>query len=102
MEPQYWLQRWHEGRTGWHQDAPTPLLLEHWAAVGVGPPAQVFVPLAGKSQDMRWLASQGHRVLGVELSQLAVERFFEESGWTPQIERSRYGVHYRARGVELI
>ena len=40
----------------------------HWAALGVAPGSRVFVPLAGKSQDMRWLAESGHRVLGVELS----------------------------------
>ena len=34
MEPDFWLERWREGRTGFHQEAPTPLLLKHWPAVG--------------------------------------------------------------------
>ena len=76
MQPDFWHQRWSENQIGFHQSAPTPLLLKHWPTLGIAPGAQVFVPLAGKSLDMAWLASQGHRVLGVELSQLAVEQFF--------------------------
>lgn len=102
MDAHYWEARWHEGRTGWHQDGPTPLMLKHWSALGIAAGTRVFVPLAGKSQDMRWLAAQGHPVLGVELSALAVEQFFEESGLSPQVRDSRYGRHYEAGGIELI
>lgn len=102
MHPEFWHQRWQENRVGFHQAAPTPLLLKHWPSLGIAPGAQVFVPLAGKSQDMAWLAAQGHRVLGVELSRLAVEQFFAEHGLQPDIETSRYGTHFRAGGIELV
>ena len=29
-----WLSRWREGRIGFHQDTPSPLLVECWARVG--------------------------------------------------------------------
>ena len=64
MHPDFWHQRWHEQRIGFHQDAPTPLLLAHWDALNVTHDARVFVPLAGKTRDMAWLAARGHRVLG--------------------------------------
>ncbi|MDI1252801.1 thiopurine S-methyltransferase [Thermomonas sp.] len=102
MQPDFWHQRWNEGRIGFHQGAPTLLLVKHWLALGIAPDAKVFVPLCGKSLDMAWLASQGHRVLGVELSQLAVEQFFAEHGLTPNIHESRYGTHYRAGAIEII
>ena len=51
---------------------------------------------------MLWLASQELRVLGVELSQLAVEQFFDEHSLTPEISESRYGRHYRQDSIELI
>src|SRR4030095_15387452 len=73
-----WLARWREANIGFHQDTPSPLLVECWNAVGAPEGARVFVPLAGKSVDMPWLADHGHRVFGVELSPLAVEQFFEE------------------------
>jgi thiopurine S-methyltransferase len=102
MDPDFWHQRWREGRIGFHQDRPTPLLLEHWPALALAPGSQVFVPLAGKSLDLVWLAAQGHRVLGVELSPLAVEQFFAGHGLTPEVHDSRYGRHYRAGDIELI
>jgi thiopurine S-methyltransferase len=51
---------------------------------------------------MAWLAAQGHRVLGVELSQIAVDQFFAEHGLAPTRHESRYGMHHVAGGIELI
>lgn len=64
--------------------------------------SRVFVPLAGKSLDMPWLAAQGHRVLGVELSPLAVEQFFAENKLVAKTHASRYGTHHVAGDIELI
>ncbi len=102
MHPDFWLQRWQENRIGFHQAEPTPLLQKHWPAIGAARGDTVFVPLAGKSLDMVWLAAQGHRVLGVELSPLAVAQFFDEHGLQPEIIESRYGLHHRAGNIELI
>jgi thiopurine S-methyltransferase len=102
MEPEFWLERWRESRIGFHQDAPTPLLLKHWPAVGAEPGCRVFVPLCGKSYDMAWFAAQGHRVLGCELSPLAVEQFFEDHGLTPTMRQTADGVHYTAGPIEIV
>lgn len=98
----YWLQRWREGRTGFHQPRVLPLLEKHWPAIDVPRGGRVFVPLAGKSLDMLWLAAQGHRVFGVELSPLAVEQFFAEHRLVPEIRTSRCGTHYMAGAIELL
>lgn len=102
MDPDFWHQRWHDNEIGFHQGEPAPLLQKHWPAVAAPAGCRVFVPLAGKSVDMLWLASQGHRVLGVELSPLAVEQFFAEHALQPEVIESRYGTHYRAGDIELI
>ena len=102
MNPDFWHQRWHDNQIGFHQSAPTPLLLKHWPALGVPAGAKVFVPLAGKSLDMAWFAAQGYTVLGVELSQHAIEQFFAEHNLQPEIRDSKYGRHYAAGGLELI
>ncbi len=102
MDPEFWQQRWCDNKIGFHQDRVTPLLEQYWAQVGAPPDARVFVPLCGKSLDMPWLAARGHRVLGVELSQLAVDRFFAEHDMVPEVRESRYGLHHVAGGVEII
>jgi thiopurine S-methyltransferase len=102
MQPDFWLQRWRDNQIGFHQDKPTPLLLKHWPAIGMPVGATVFVPLAGKSLDMVWFASEGYRVLGVELSPLAIKQFISEHGVVPEVRESKYGTHYLAGSVEIV
>ena len=78
MTPDFWTERWQKNDIGLHQKSVHDLLQAHWPALGVASDAAVLVPLAGKSLDMVWLAEQGHGVLGIELSMLAVESFFAE------------------------
>ena len=102
MHPEFWHERWSSNRIGFHRDAPLPLLATHWPALGLAADARVFVPLCGKSLDMVWLAERGHRVLGVELSELAVRQFFDERGLAPAIHDTTAGRHFSAGPYELI
>ena len=106
MDPEFWHQRWQNAEIGFHEPRPLPLLCKHWPALQLKPGTRVFVPLCGKSLDMVWLAEQGHDVLGVELSPLAVAAFFAERGLLPETFESRYGTHsvahWQGRRVELI
>lgn len=102
MDTNFWLQRWCEGRTGFHRDQPMPLLLKYWPTLALPASSRVLVPLAGKSMDMLWLAEQGYRVLGVEISPLAVEQFFDESLLQPTVHDSNVGRHHVAGPVEII
>lgn len=71
-----WLNRWKEGRIGWHQPHGNAALRAHWPALPAG--TRVLVPLCGKSVDLLWLADRGLDVTGVELSPVAVRAFFAE------------------------
>ena len=95
MKVEYWLQRWREGRTGWHHESVMPLLQQHWGALGVARGTRVLVSLCGKTLDMLWLAQQGMRVLGVEISPLAVETFLAENHLDASRTTAADGVHYR-------
>jgi len=64
-----------------------PHVLAFWPRLDLPPGCRVFVPLCGKSRDMIWLAAQGHRVLGVELSPIAVRDFFAEHALSAVRER---------------
>lgn len=70
-----WLDRWQEGRIGWHEYGGNKSLRAHWSATG----RRVLVPLCGKSTDLIWLEQRGNDVVGVELSKLAVDAFFAEN-----------------------
>jgi len=102
MQPDFWQQRWQTNQIGFHRDTPLPLLVKYWSVLGLETGSQVFVPLCGKSLDMLWLAEQGHRVLGVELSELAITQFFDERGLSPDTRQSPFGTHYFAGAWEII
>ncbi len=75
LDQQYWHNAWAKSDSpGWQQNQANEALTTHWNADN----SAVFVPLCGRSPDLEWLHRQGHRVIGVELSEDAVVRFFEE------------------------
>ncbi|MDR6398146.1 thiopurine S-methyltransferase [Herbaspirillum seropedicae] len=102
MEAEFWLERWRDGRTHFHQSRVTPLLQKYWPSLALPAGSTVLVPLCGKSLDMLWLAEQGHRVLGVELSELAITQFLSEHQLVPLVHESAQGRHYVAGNIELI
>lgn len=78
-----WQQCWRDNDTEFHQKTVNSALIRFWATLGLSPDDRIFVPLCGKSLDLLWLASQGHRVVGVELSPIAVRAFFKASRMQP-------------------
>ncbi|MDD5056839.1 MAG: thiopurine S-methyltransferase [Sideroxydans sp.] len=74
-----WQQCWRDQQTDFHQPEINPLLIRFWRGLELAAGSRVFVPLCGKSLDMIWLAQQGHEVIGLELSPVAVRAFFSEN-----------------------
>lgn len=84
MDKQFWLERWDNNQIGFHQDEINTHLQRFWPQLGLAPDSHVFVPLAGKTLDLLWLAAQGHRVTGIEISERAVRAFFDGNDLIPQ------------------
>ncbi|WP_449431736.1 thiopurine S-methyltransferase [Pseudomonas putida] len=99
MEPAFWQKRWADNQIGFHQAQVNPYLQAHWPTLA--PASRVLVPLCGKSLDMAWLAGQGYRVLGVELSRRAVEDFFAEHGLQAQVSQQGAFEVWRSAQVEI-
>lgn len=94
MEREFWLERWQDNRIAFHQADVSPLLARYWPDVGAARGSTVFVPLCGKSLDMRYLESLGHHVVGVEMAAVAIEAYFAEAGETAENVESRNGRWY--------
>jgi thiopurine S-methyltransferase len=102
VNPDFWHERWCRGEIGWHASETNVHLQEHWPRLGVAPGEPVFVPLCGKSLDLLWLAGQGHHVLGVEISGLAVDAFFSENALSAKITEEPPFLCYRAAELEIL
>ena len=86
MEHSFWHDRWATNQIGFHQPAANPLLVTHCAALALPSAGRVLLPLCGKTLDIAWLLAAGYQIVGVELSELAVQQLFAELGATPRIQ----------------
>eukprot|EP00064_Thunnus_orientalis_P002056 superscaffoldBa00000143_g2063 len=78
-----WEDRWQENRIGFHQSHVHKMLENNFDKVLAGRTGvRFFFPLCGKAVDMKWLADMGHSVVGVEISEKAIQQFFEENNMT--------------------
>jgi thiopurine S-methyltransferase len=102
MKKEFWLERWEREEIGFHQDEINPYLRQYWPDLHLPRDTMVFVPLCGKSRDMRWLREQGHRVLGVELSAIAAQAFFKENGYIFQHTTHEKFDCYEADGIRIL
>ncbi|MGB1237904.1 MAG: thiopurine S-methyltransferase [Pseudomonadales bacterium] len=91
MDAQFWHERWQTNRIAFHENKGNSALKRYFEQLGLAAGACIFVPLCGKSCDIDWLLAQRYRVVGVELSELAVEAVFERLEMTPEcIELNGY------------
>jgi thiopurine S-methyltransferase len=102
MKKDFWLERWEREEIGFHQNEINPYLLQYWQETLPVHGSKVFVPLCGKSHDMRWLRKQGHSVLGVELSAIAAQAFFKEFGYAPHKATCEKFDQYDADEVHIL
>ena len=102
MKNEFWLERWERQELGFHQDEINPYLIRYRDSLCLADNAEIFVPMCGKSRDMIWLREQGYRVLGVELSDIAVRDFFIENDLLPQRTSSQHFEILDANDIRLL
>ena len=78
-DPKFWHQKWQADEIGFHQSDVHKGLDKYWRRLKLKRRSVVFVPLCGKSADMLYLRERGHDVVGVELSDIAANAFFDEN-----------------------
>jgi thiopurine S-methyltransferase len=101
MQSENWLERWQQGRIGFHRATENPRLVQHHQRA-LGDTLRVLVPLCGKSVDLEWLVVRGHEVVGIELSELAVQAFFAERGFSPERHVRGGFIEYRHASLTIL
>ncbi|MDJ0833793.1 MAG: thiopurine S-methyltransferase [Gammaproteobacteria bacterium] len=96
-----WSAFWEQDRLDFHQGQVNIYLQRFLPQFELKPGDQIFMPLCGKAFDILWLAQQGYQVVGVELSPIAVESFFDESGLDYRLDKLGSFSRYRAPNITL-
>jgi len=102
VDNQHWLDRWKENRIGFHESSINPHLQNWFPRLAPQPGGSVFLPLCGKALDIQWVAQQGYDVIGVELSPIAVEAFFEENQLPFERSQGDGFAVYRSSRIRLL
>ena len=74
-----WHSHWTRKTPGFHEGQVNTYLEQFLPLFKLKAGNSIFMPLCGKAVDILWLSQQGYHVIGVELSEVAVESFFTES-----------------------
>jgi thiopurine S-methyltransferase len=102
VDNQHWLDRWQEDRIGFHESSVNRHLQNWFPRFAPAPGSRVFMPLCGKAVDIHWIAQQGFTVIGIELSQIAIEALFEENSLDFEYRESdRFGI-YQSANITLL
>lgn len=107
MQHSFWHEKWKSNEIGFHQQDVNKLLLKHWPSVEVAANSAVLAPLCGKSLDLVWLRGLGHQVIGIELSEIALDElansFTEKLGLTINKTRlNKDGLTAKYEGVGVL
>tara|TARA_B100000378_G_scaffold52239_1_gene38766 strand:- start:31 stop:699 length:669 start_codon:yes stop_codon:yes gene_type:complete len=96
MEHDFWQTRWKNDQLGFHLSFVHPILKRNLSRFGLADDARVFLPLCGKTLDIGWLLEAGYRVVGAELSEIAVGQLFEALKLVPDISSWEGGQYWQS------
>jgi len=80
MHTDFWLERWHKNRIGFHRGTINPHLLKHFEECVGKAVSRILVPLSGKSIDSLWLRHRTEaQIVTCEFVPEAVQAFHREN-----------------------
>ncbi|EFX78966.1 hypothetical protein DAPPUDRAFT_304984 [Daphnia pulex] len=79
---EYWSKRWQAEDAPWHKADVNRFLMSYFDRVCKIKEGKlrIFVPLCGKTQDLRWIYDRGHEVVGLDGVEKPILEFFKEQG----------------------
>ena len=101
MDSEFWHDKWKKSQLGFHQEQVHSFLLKHWSQFNLAKGSRIFVPLCGKTHDIGWFLAQGYRVVGIELSRLAVEALFDSLELEYKINEVGDLLHFQASNIDI-
>ncbi|MCB9062053.1 MAG: thiopurine S-methyltransferase [Halobacteriovoraceae bacterium] len=101
MKAEFWLNKWQNNEIGFHNESVNPALLKHFNILHMNTGDKIFVPLCGKTLDIKWFINKGIEVVGVELSEVAIEQLFKNLDIKPTITNTQDFQKYQTNGLEI-
>jgi len=78
LNPSDWIKAWDADYIPFHKPAPHADVVKH-EKVLLPKICSVFIPLCGKSVDMKYLSDKGHKVVGLDVSEKGILEYFKDN-----------------------
>lgn len=101
MKADFWHNKWETNQIAFHKSEANPILLDHISALDLKAGDRVFLPLCGKTLDISWLLYHGYKVIGAELSEIAVNVLFAQMDLHPIIIDLGHVKLYSAENIDI-
>ena len=96
-----WLSRWENNNIGWHADQVNRQLIEYLSDLNLSEGDKIFIPLCGKTNDMIYLLDRGISIVGVEMSKIAIEQFFDDNNLTYKVSETAEFLIYQGESIQI-
>lgn len=86
MEAEFWHKLWESNNIGFHNKEVNKLFLKNFIQLDINKESRVFIPLCGKTVDIKWLLDHSYSVVGAELNENAIIELFNYLKLEPTIK----------------
>ena len=101
MEHEFWHNKWKANEIGFHEDETNAFLIGNLQSLALNPGTTILVPLCGKTLDIAYLLSSGHKVVAAELNESAVIQLFENMKVSPDVSDMGNLKQYQAQNLSV-
>jgi len=101
MDAHFWHQKWEQNDIAFHERDTNPFLIKYFDLLSLSKNNRVFLPLCGKTLAIHWLLSNGYRVVGSELSEIAIKQLFSELAIEPKTKAINEIRCYSADNIDI-
>lgn len=101
MDSNFWQEKWDNNEIAFHKSEVNPLLIKHFDRLSLKKGNRIFIPLCGKTLDISWLLSNGFKVVGVELAEIAIHQLFEQLNIEYKVVEENNFKHYSSENIDI-
>ena len=101
MDVDFWHNLWDNNNIGFHNKDVNKLFLRNFYKLELKKNSKVFIPLCGKTVDIKWLLDNQYRVVGIELNENAIKQLFTYLKLIPTVRVIGSLLAYSAENIDI-
>lgn len=101
MDADFWHKLWETNEIGFHNDEVNELFLKNFPQLELKKSSRIFIPLCGKTVDIKWLLDNDYSVVGVELNENAIKELFSSLKLETAVKNVGSLTLYSAKNIDI-